>query len=156
MEQYICRYIKCDCQRVIISSEEQMRVLSVSEGGGQYFSPNWILFNVSNGRIMHSTVSIHSIFERNLSFIIINHPAKFHKNWSRTFWDNRGKHSHTDRHNDADENNTCPKTKFLGQLKMLADNFRNFDANPINQQIKIFVFLRENDRNLLKLYIFSF
>ena len=37
MEQYICRYIKCDCQRVIISSEEQMRVLSVSEGN----NANW-------------------------------------------------------------------------------------------------------------------
>ena len=25
-------------------------------------------------------------------------------------------HTKTDRHNDADENNTCPKTKFLGQV----------------------------------------
>ena len=26
---------------------------------------------------------------------------------------------HTHRHNDADENNTCPKTKFLGQVKRI-------------------------------------
>ena len=37
-------------------------------------------------------------------------------NRSRSFWDNWGKHSQTHRHNDADENNTCPKTKFLGQV----------------------------------------
>ena len=26
------------------------------------------------------------------------------------------RHTHTDRHIHADENNTCPKTKFLGQV----------------------------------------
>ena len=30
----------------------------------------------------------------------------------------RHTHRQTDRHNDADENNTCPKTKFLGQVIM--------------------------------------
>ena len=57
-----------------------------------------------------SNEPIHPIFERNLSFIIINHPAKFHQNRSTTFWENRGKRLHTHRHIHADKNNTCTKT----------------------------------------------
>ena len=32
---------------------------------------------------------------------------------------------HTDRHNDADENNTCPKTKFLDQVITYHENLSN-------------------------------
>ena len=55
-------------------------------------------FKNLNGRGMRSTKPIHPIFERNLSFIILNHPAKFHQNRSRTVWDNRYKNLQTDRH----------------------------------------------------------
>ena len=44
---------------------------------------------------MRSTGLIYPIFERNLSFIIIHHPAKFHQNRSRTFWDKSYKHAQT-------------------------------------------------------------
>ena len=59
-------------------------------------------FNIFNGRGMHSTNPIDLIFERNRDIIIIHHPAKFHQNRSRTFWDNRPTHhTHTDRHTDT-------------------------------------------------------
>ena len=71
---------------------------------------------------MHSTGPIDFIFERNLFFIIIHHPAKFHQNQSKTFLDYQLKelqaHTQTDRHIHANENNTCQKIKFFGQVKM--------------------------------------
>ena len=84
-------------------------------------------FNISNGRGIHSTELIHLIIKSDLNFIILHHPAKFHQNRWRTFWDNRGKHSntdtqthtqthrHTDRHIHADENNTFQKQSFLAR-----------------------------------------
>ena len=62
-------------------------------------------FNISNGWGMRSTKAIHLIFERNLSLIIIHHPAKFHQNLSRTFWDNRYKESQT--HTQHTQTHTC-------------------------------------------------
>ena len=48
---------------------------------------------------------------------------------SSNFWHRSNKHGqkhrhtdrHTHKHNDADENNTCPKTKFLGQVNIKKD-----------------------------------
>ena len=101
-------------------------------------------FNISNGWGMRSTKAIHLIFERNLSLIIIHHPAKFHQNLSRTFWDNRYKeshththtHTHTHRHIHADENNTSPKTKFLGEVIIIYVDKLYFEP-----MIKVFTLL---------------
>ena len=74
-------------------------------------------FKISNGRGMRSTGQIQPVFERKLYFIIVPHPAKFNQNWSRNFWDYRYKELHTDRQTDRQtKNNSCPKTKFLGQV----------------------------------------
>ena len=51
-----------------------------------------------------SNEPIHPIFERNLSFMIIHHPAKFHQNRSRTFWDNRATHTHRQKYTHTDRN----------------------------------------------------
>ena len=54
-------------------------------------------------------------------FIISNHPIKFGQNRSWTFQNNINTDTHTGRHTDrhihADENNTCPKTKFWARLQ---------------------------------------
>ena len=42
-------------------------------------------FKISNGRGMRSIKQIQPIFEKKLYFIILHHPAKFHRNRSRTF-----------------------------------------------------------------------
>ena len=94
----------------------------------RYSEKSWFYvdFNQSFGRGMLFYQPINLIFEKNWAIVIIHHPAKFHENRSRTFWDNRKIHTHTDRQTDrhthrhmhADENNTCPKTKFLGKLKI--------------------------------------
>ena len=80
----------------------------------------YVDFNHSFGRGLRSINAIDIIFKRNLYFIIIHHPAKFHQNRSRTFWVNRVLHRQTDTHTHrqihADENNTSPKTKFLGEV----------------------------------------
>ena len=58
----------------------------------------YIDFNYSFGQGMLFYQQIDRIFERNRAFIIIHHPAKFHLNQSRTFWDNRPTNTHTDTH----------------------------------------------------------
>ena len=99
-------------------------------------------FNISNGRVMRSTKPILSIFKRNLSFIIIHHPAKFHQNRSRTFWDNRYTHSHThtQTHTHTDtytriENNTCTKNKVFGPGNN-SHTMRNVLSNCLNCILK--------------------
>ena len=100
----------------------------------RYSEKSWFYvdFNHSFGRGMLFYQPINLIFERNRAIIIIHHPAKFHENRSRTFWDNRTTHTHrqtdrqtdTHRHIHADEKNTCPKTKFLGQVKSSQEDKR--------------------------------
>ena len=52
---------------------------------------------------------------RSKTYHLLKHPV-FHKNRSKTFWDNRYKDTQTDKQTDrhiyAGENNTCPKTRF--------------------------------------------
>ena len=57
-------------------------------------------FNHSFGQGMRSIEEIDLIFKRNLYFIIIHIPAKFHKNRLRTFWvkSESDKQTHTDRY----------------------------------------------------------
>ena len=76
----------------------------------------YVDFHYSFGRGLRSINAINLIFERNRAIIIIHHPAKFQENRSRTFWVNRVIHTQTDRQIHADENNTSPKTKFLGEV----------------------------------------
>ena len=76
----------------------------------------YVDFNHSFGQGLRSIDAINLIFERNRDFIIINRPAKFHENRLRTFWVNRVTDRHTHRQIHADENNTSPKTKFLGEV----------------------------------------
>ena len=93
----------------------------------RYNEKSWFYvdFNHSFGRGMLFYRPIDLIVERNRAIIIIHHPAKFHWNRSRTFWDNRTIHTQTDRHTHrhihADENNTCPKSKILGQVKRVGE-----------------------------------
>ena len=90
----------------------------------RYSEISWFYvdFNHSFGQGMLFYRPIDLIFERNRDFVIIHHPAKFHENRLRTFWDNRvtdtHTHRHTHRHIHADENNTSSKTKFLGEVKI--------------------------------------
>ena len=78
----------------------------------------YVDFNHSFGQGLRSINAINLIFERNRDFIIIHRPAKFHENRLRTFWVNRVTDRHTHRQIHADENNTSPKTKFLGEVKI--------------------------------------
>ena len=68
-------------------------------------------------------------FKRNRDIIIIQHPSKFHQIGQELFkiiWEQTHRqtptHTQTHIHKHADENNTCPKTKFLGQVKKYQDD----------------------------------
>ena len=69
----------------------------------RYSEISWFYvdFNHSFGQGMLFYQPIDLIFERNRDFVIIHHPAKFHENRLRTFWDNRVTDRHTDRHTDT-------------------------------------------------------
>ena len=92
-------------------------------------------YMISFGRGMHSIIAIDLIFEKNLSFIIIHHPAQYHENRSITFWfywKKKQNYRHTDTHTHADENNTSPKTKFLVEVTMTGSVF----FSPVRQMSK--------------------
>ena len=79
-----------------------------------------VSFDHSFGRGLRSIDAINLIFKRNRAIIIMHYLAKFQENRLRTFLVNRYTATQTDTLTDtqihADENNTSPKTKFLGEV----------------------------------------